>query len=124
MKRLLMLSLMLFVTPISLLVAQPDAKFSEGQTSSGKDGAATIRGCLERSEGNYLLVDENNTAKRLSDSRKLKPFVGHEVELTGQPRIKTIDMTQPGTASSVREQPYFEVKTVKDIAPSCQPIAR
>lgn len=124
MKRLLMLSLLLLM-PISLLLAQSDAKSTnESQASTGKEGPATIRGCLQRPEGYYILVDDTNTAKRLSDSRKLKPFVGHEVELTGQPRVRTLDLTQAGTASNVREQPYFEVKTVKDIAPNCQSIAR
>jgi hypothetical protein len=96
----------------------------QAQRDKENSGNAQIRGCLQRSEGRYILVDQNNVAQRLSDSNKLKKFVGHEVELTGQPRIKTIDTTQAGIASSAIEQPYFEVKAVKDVALSCQSIPR
>ena len=122
MKKIMMFSLLLVMSS-AWLESQPRGQSSK-QGKAEKPGSATIRGCLQRSEGHYILVDETNTAQRLSDSGKLKPFIGHEVELTGQPRIRTIDTTQPGTASSATEQPYFEVKTVKDIAASCPSIGR
>ena len=119
MKNALMLSVCFFLS-VGSLQAQSGDQSSKKNQKSQKPGPATIRGCLQRIEGHYVLVDETNTAKRLSDSSKLKQLVGHEVELTGTPRIRTIDTSQPGIASSAIEQPYFEVKTVQDIAAKCQ----
>ncbi len=124
MNKLPMLPLLLLMSMALLQATASGQSSNDSQASTGKAGPATIRGCLQRSEGHYILVDQTNTAERLSDSRKLKLLVDHEVEITGQPRIRTLDTTQPGTASSVREQPYFEVKTVKDVAATCQSIVR
>jgi len=79
-----------------------------------------ITGCLETSMGRYTLTEEDGTRHDLSGSgRKLKPYVGHEVELTGKKSTRTIDATAPGGPSSAIEKPIFEVKVVKSVADKC-----
>ncbi len=110
--------LLLACTP--LLIAS--SAFAAGP-SSDKAAQATLRGCLQRSEGQYILVDKDNTYRRLSGG-KLKHLVGHEIEVTGEPRTRTIDTTPAGVASSVKMESYFEVKTVHDVTPNCAEYGR
>ncbi len=120
MKRVPSFSLV-FVMCAAMVAAQPGGQSPQAdQSSAGKSSLATIQGCLQRSQGNYILVDEDNTFRRLSNNGKLKGLLGHEVRLTGKPAIRTIDTTQPGTASTAVEQRYFEVKSVEDVSPNCQ----
>lgn len=111
--------LLLACTP--LLVA-PSA--SAREPSSDKSGQATIRGCLQRSDGQYILIDKENTYRRLSSNGKLKHLVGHEIEVTGKPQTMTIDTTPAGAASSTTQQSYFEIKTIKDVTPNCAEYGR
>ncbi len=117
MNRFLALSLL-------LLASTPLLAVPAGGPSTDTPGPATIRGCLQRSEGHYILIDKDNTYRRLSSSGKLKNLVGHEIEVTGQLRTRTIDTTPAGAASSTIEQSYFEVKTVQDVAPNCAEYGR
>jgi len=90
------------------------------RAASGKDAvSAEIQGCLRRYQGQYILVDKDNTFQWLSSYRTLKNLVGHEVRLTGKPEIRTIDNTPPGGASSAIEQHYFQVKSADDVSPNC-----
>ena len=96
------------------------AQSESGQTSTGKDVvSAEIQGCLRRSQGQYILVDKENTFQWLSNYRTFKNLVGHEVRLTGKPAIRTIDTTPPGAASSAKEVRYFQVKGAADVSPNC-----
>ncbi|MGZ3584589.1 MAG: hypothetical protein ACXVCT_17750 [Ktedonobacterales bacterium] len=81
----------------------------------------TIEGCLQSSEGQYSLIDDTNTIHHLvGGAARLKPHVGHQVEITGKPGVRTIGTTPLGAASSAVVQPIFEVKSVKHIADTCQ----
>ncbi len=97
------------------------ASASEKSQNSGKDaGLTTLKGCLRSSDNEYTLTDDTGTTHGLSGAaNKLGKQVGHEVELTGKPGIRTVDTTNAGTASSAAEQHVFEVKTVKPIADTC-----
>lgn len=115
--------LLLFGLALAAAMALPAAGSAQNdtaQTSSAKDSvSAEIQGCLRRSQGQYILVDKDNTFQRLSNYRTLKNLVGHEVRLTGKPEIRTIDTTPPGGASSAIEQHYFQVKSADDVSPNC-----
>ena len=96
-------------------------------SSSGGNGAEkaadliTITGCLRTPAGQYTLIEDDGTPHQLSGgARKLKPHVGHEVEITGKPGIRTYDTTQAGAASSAVEEKVFEVQSVKHIADTCK----
>ncbi len=85
-------------------------------------GPATTQGCLSSSSGQYFLTDSSGTRHELSGlDNKLKAHIGHEVEITGKPSVKTEASTSYGAASSAEEIPVFEVKSVKQIADACRP---
>jgi hypothetical protein len=67
------------------------------------------------------LIEEDGTLHELAGgSRKLRNEVGHQVELTGRPGIRTSDTTLAGGASGAVEHPIFEVKSVKELAAKCK----
>lgn len=81
----------------------------------------TLSGCLHSSDSQYSLIDDTETIHHLvGAASKLKPLVGHEVEITGKPGVRTVDATPAGGASAAVSQPIFEVKGVKDIAATCK----
>jgi hypothetical protein len=93
-----------------------------GQAAAKTTGAATMQGCLSSSSGQYYLTDSSGVKHQLSgNDNKLKAQVGHEVEITGKPSVKTEASTSYGAASSAEEIPVVEVKTVKRLADACQP---
>jgi hypothetical protein len=97
------------------------AQNETGRTSTGKEAVgAEIQGCLRRFQGQYILVDKENTFQWLSNYKTLKNMVEHEVRLTGKPAIRTIDTTPPGGASSAKEVRYFQVKGAVDVSPKCE----
>lgn len=119
MTQTVVLSLLLLLLTTGL-PAQTSGKYAfAGKTDSGNHQVAEIQGCLQRNQGYYILVDQNNEYQRLSDNKGLKKLVGHEVRLTGTPEVRSIDDTPPGGASNVIEQHYFRVKTVQDVTPNC-----
>lgn len=80
----------------------------------------TLDGCLQREGFQYTLVDQAGKTHRLTGKTdKLGHMAGHQVEVTGQPTIKTVDTTEQFAASSVVEIPEFEVKTSKLISKTC-----
>jgi len=113
-KRAVCCAMVLFAAGLTGMSRSAYAK--ENKTSGD---TAELQGCLRRSEGQYFLVDRDGVAKVLSNNSKLKNLAEHEIKVTGTPRIRTIDTTPPGGASSAIEKPYFEVKTVTEVSPNC-----
>ena len=115
MRKTLVLTLVLLVSAV-WLPAQ-DAGKTSGKTSD----LDTIEGCLQRSEGQYSLTDNTGTIHHLTGgASKLSHHVGHEVEITGKPGVRTLDTTAQGTASTAVVQPVIEVKSVKHVADTCK----
>lgn len=109
--------LMLFFAACS----QAQSGSSDAAQTPETPGMTTVTGCLVHNHGEYTVVTDDGTEHKLSGAAsKLKPEVGHTVEVTGKRRFRTIDTTIPGNSSSVMEQPYLEVKTVKSIGASCR----
>jgi len=111
--KILTLTLVLLISAV-WMQAQDAGK---GKTSN----LETIEGCLQSSEGQYSLIDDTNTIHRLTGgASKLKQHVGHQVEITGKPGVRTLDTTPLGAGSSAVVQAIFEVKSVKHIADICK----
>ena len=90
-------------------------------SNAGTSSPDTIEGCLQTDSGEYTLTDNTGTVHRLAGAgKKLKPQVGHQVELTGKPTWRSLDATVAGGASNVKTQYVFEVKSVKQIADACK----
>ena len=114
MQKTMLVTIMLLV---SLLCLQAQ---DAGQTAGKTAGLTTIQGCLQYTNGHYRLTEDNGTTHQLqSQANKLTHHVGHEVELTGQETVRTVDTTIQGAASSVKEQPVFKVSSVKHVADTC-----
>lgn len=88
-----------------------------GQTGSN---TSTLQGCLTFTDGHYRVTLSDGTFRQLThEVNKLHKYVGHQVEVTGMPGVRTSDTTQQGQESTAREVPVFQVKTVKSIADTC-----
>jgi hypothetical protein len=110
-RKTLMLTLVLMVSAV-WLQAQDAGKTSD---------LTTIEGCLRHSEGQYTLIDDTNTIHHLVGGAKLLArHIGHQVEVTGKPGVRTLDTTPQGAASAAVVQPTIEVKSVKHIADTCK----
>lgn len=81
---------------------------------------SALTGCLTQKMGQYTLIDEEGTSHDLVGSAgKLRHEIDHQIQIIGKPRIRTVDGTLPGGASSAVEKRVFEVKTVKHLADKC-----
>lgn len=113
MRKAVLFTLVMLISAVCLQVQ------AVGQ-SSGKPAPTTIQGCLQFTDGRYILTESNGTFHRLyGEANKLTHQVGHEVQITGTPGVRTTDTTQQGQESSAQERPVFQVKTVKQVADTC-----
>ena len=93
----------------------------QAQDAGKASDQTTIQGCLQFTKGHYFLTDSSGTAHQLSGyANKLKGHVGHTVEITGKPGVRTIGTTVQGAASTATEQHVFKVMDVKHVADTCQ----
>jgi hypothetical protein len=97
----------------------------QAQDNMGKSSAAassTITGCLSRNAGYFYLTDSGGKKYHLVgyNAKTIAEHVGHTVEITGTPTIKTTDTSQEGLESSAKEQRVFKVQSVKHIADTCK----
>jgi hypothetical protein len=113
--------MLLFVILIGTLLASAQAGDPGKNTVAAEpNGPNTLDGCLQREGFQYSLIDQAGKKHRLTgDTGKLGHLTGHQVEVTGQPAVKTIDTTEQFAASTVEEIPVFQVKTSKLISKTC-----
>jgi len=106
------------------LQAEPEPASPASEKDQKLASLTTIQGCLQVTNGQYIFTEADGTAHLLSGAAKqLGRQVGHEIELTGKPGVRTSDTTSVGGGSSVVEQVVFEVKTVKELAATCKTAA-
>ena len=105
-----------------VLLACGFSLWAQSDSQSGKPADPnTLTGCLSRADNWYILTDDIGTAHRLVGSNKqLAHQLGHQIEVTGKPGTRTQDATLAGGASTAIERQVFEVKTIKQIADTCQ----
>lgn len=115
MRKIVVFTLVLLISAV-WLQAQ-----AAGQTSGNTSNPNTIQGCLQYTDGHYRLTHPDGTYHQLTgEANKLQKHVGHQVELTGTPAVRTSDTSQqPGVESTVREVPVFRVKSVKQVGDTC-----
>ncbi len=107
-------------TLMFILMLLLSALWLQGQDAGKTSGLTTIQGCLAYTNGHYRLTEANGTKHQLqSQANQLAKHVGHEVELTGKPAVRTVGTTQEGAASSVKEEQVFKVSSVKHVADTC-----
>jgi len=80
----------------------------------------TITGCLQNFSIRYSVVGQDGTVYNLTgDTGKLRNYIGHEVEVTGKPTVKSLSTTMKEAASTVEEIPALDVKSVKELSKTC-----
>ena len=82
------------------------------QRASFAFAGASCANITDASGKRYHLVGYN--AKQIGE------HIGHTVEITGMPTVKTTNTTQQGLASSAKESPVFKVQSIKHIADTCK----
>jgi hypothetical protein len=113
MRKAVLFTLVLLVSAVCMQAqAAPPASGNSSSTT-------TLQGCL-KFEGHYRLTDSSGVVHQLTGAaNRLTHYVNRQIEVTGTPVIRSVDGTQQGEESSVKEQHVFRVKTIKQIADSC-----
>lgn len=59
--------------------------FKQRPAATGASIGVTFRGCLEHSQGNYVVVEDRTTTRfaLIGVGNKISKLLGHEVEVTG-----------------------------------------
>jgi hypothetical protein len=92
-KTLLLLCILALVALTAVAHETPAKQPAYSENANGPaSNATTVRGCLERSRGNYLLIEDKTSLVYVLKGvdSKLDNQVGREVEVTGQLHSGTI----------------------------------
>jgi Protein of unknown function (DUF5818) len=118
-----------FLLALSLLVSaawiQAQSQYPQpgsSQTGAAASGRTTVQGCLQGSDGNYMLTADDGTKYQLQgDTSKLSAHVGHEVQITGSTTSASAT-TNPttGTPTSSTQQATLTVRNMKHISKTCK----
>jgi hypothetical protein len=112
---MLILTLLIFALRLPAQEGDPGADIWLASTSP-----STVDGCLRSSGGHYSLKDKDGTIHNLAgNTARLSHFVGHEVEISGKPTIRTLNTTETQIASTAEELPALEVQSAKQISETC-----
>jgi len=93
----------------------------------------TLRGCLERSQGNYVVIQKKTGTRftLVGVGNKVEKLIGHEVEITGTLELApstadSLSSKEPDSANvtPVMDQPPLKIENVRtdivSIANHCQ----
>ena len=118
MHRLLMLALLLVTS-----AAWVQAQYSNPQSGMASDQSMsnhkTVEGCLQGSNGSYMLTATDGTTYQLSgDTSKLADHIGHEVQITGTTSASATNSSAGAAAGSSHQT--LEVISMKHISTTCK----
>jgi len=77
----------------------------------------TARGCLQEAGADLYLIQDDGTRVEVTGA-KLDEYKGHEAEVGGERRSRTIAISVSGAASSAALRPVITVKSFKDLGPN------
>ena len=107
----------------SFLWAQSGPAGSSYQAANNnQEGSLTVRGCVSKLNGDYVLMKENpgNTYQLQGGKIRLKSFLGKRVEVTGteSPTLSTSEdaINKTGNASPVT----IAVQSIHTLAEECE----
>ncbi|MGA2905501.1 MAG: hypothetical protein ABSD98_16870 [Candidatus Korobacteraceae bacterium] len=116
MRKLILLALVLSICPVCLPTASP----ASDKKHNPESVLVSVEGCLKMSVAEYVIIDDTGTEHNLiGNTAKLRHYVGHRVQIVGEPTVKTIDTTQTTVASSVVEVPAIRVQSGRQIGGKC-----
>lgn len=99
------------------------AQAANGGDNNDKNGDVTIRGCLSKSAGDYILMQENpGNSYELHGSRdiKLSQYLGQRVEVTGPKSPTMASSSDMGDREGAGSPVTITVKSIKTLAKECQ----
>ena len=118
-----MRSLLIFLLSGSSLLAQTsDGQSPASQTPADSSGQVTIQGCVDRSRGDYILIqtDPGMTYELRSTGKiNLRQYMGQQVEVTG---TKSASLSTSSDALAFGGSPSpvtLSVKSIKMLAKRC-----
>jgi len=118
-----MRSLLIFLLSGSSLLAQTsDGQSPASQTPADSSGQVTIQGCVDRSRGDYILIqtDPGMTYELRSTGKiKLRQYLGQQVEVTG---TKSASLSTSSDAIAFGGSPSpvtLSVGSIKTLAKRC-----
>jgi len=116
MRRSILFALVLSIGPVWLPTASP----ASDKKRDPESVLVSVEGCLKMSVTDYVIIDDNGTKHNLiGGTAKLSRYVGHRVQIIGEPTIQALDATQAGIASSVTEVPAIRVHSGRQIGGKC-----
>jgi len=116
MRKSILFALLLSICPAWLPTASPASDKKQNPESV----LVSLQGCLKMSVAEYVIIDDTGTEHNLiGNTAKLSHYVGHRVQIIGEPTIKSIGTTQANIASSVAEVPAIRVQSGKQIGGRC-----
>jgi len=122
MTKTLLLVLSLLVSAAWIQAQSQYPQTGSSRTGSTASGQTTVQGCLQGSDGNYTLTDNDGATYQLQgDTSKLNAHVGHEVRIAGSTTSASAT-TNPrtGTPTASTQQPTLTVNSVKHISTTCK----
>jgi hypothetical protein len=120
-----MLCLILLPSAVWLQAQSGSPVSGAGQTPAKTSNLTTVEGCLRSSGGRYTVTDASGMIHDLQgNTARLSRYVGHEVEITGKPSVRTTDTSMMNAASSATEEPSLTVESAKQISGNCNSATR
>jgi hypothetical protein len=120
MHRTLILTLMVFITASWLQAQEGDPGRDVWVPTNTYP--PTIDGCLRNSSLHYTVVGSDGTVYNLTgNTARLSHYVGHEVEITGKPTVRSLSTTMKNAASTVEELPALDVQSATELSKTCKP---
>jgi hypothetical protein len=117
MKRTLLLVLL---TLGSLTLVQAAGADQNG--SNKKNGDVTVRGCVSKQAGDYILMQQNpGNSYELQSGKdiKLGPYLGQRVEVTGWKSPTMATSSDEGDREGAGSPVTITVKSIKTVAKEC-----
>ncbi len=113
-----MLALLLLISAACLQAQEGDP--GRDVWIPGNTYPPTVAGCLRSANTHYTVTAEDGTVYNLTGNTAwLSHYVGHKVEVTGTPTVKSLDTTMKEAASTVEELPALDVKSAKELSKMC-----
>jgi len=117
MKKVLYLTLL-----ISASFALAQATNSDQTPSNNKNGQVTVRGCVSKQAGDYILMQEdpgNTYELQAANGVKLSSYLGQRVEVSGTKSPTMATSSDEGDREGAGSPVTITVKSIKTISKEC-----
>jgi hypothetical protein len=117
MKKLISIILFCMAMSFAQTTNQNQSTVASPQTSNGTKGEATVRGCISKSNSNFILMQTdpgNSYQLQASKQVKLGKYLGQEVEVTGEESA-----SMPNSSRRSASPVTITVRSIKSLQKKC-----